>query len=230
VAAYGSVAHPVDLGPFSRIVGVHWKKKEQNITAVAFSVRVQFASFNDGSSLRYWSPHGWLNVPAVVPPPPLIWEQWIYVDGTDGGWTGALEAIQVTGLQPHGPPPPAGEPGWNGYDWGGRKDDATAAVWRNPSGSILLQHPRQPDDHFHSGPAAIDALDETLTPSEWVAYPAASVTATYLDHHFQYAGAVSVHRTMPGVDNILIGGPGDSERPASTVDFELWLLCTRVTS
>lgn len=217
--AYGTKAKPVQQDPFQHIVSVHWRDKQKDILALAFAIRMQLfvRSVEGGAeiSLRYWNPLSY-----TVAVPPLFWNAWVL---DTEGWGGAPSQIHVTGLPPLGPAPD--------YDWtpGALAPPVAGCRWVDPSGGAMdILVPIGDHRAFQAGVAAIEDFDDAVSPiGIRTNFPLDAVTATFEQFDFQYAGAVAVPKVIPGAGNTLIGGPGGAEQ---STDFELWCLCTRVTS
>ncbi|AZV21484.1 hypothetical protein [Mesorhizobium sp. M7A.F.Ce.TU.012.03.2.1] len=88
MVSYGSVARPVNLGPFSRIVEVHWKQ----LTHIAFKVHVKSS--------------------VTVAFDPVSWTDEFYVTPITG------TSIYLTAADlVYGTPPVSSFQGWNGHSW-----------------------------------------------------------------------------------------------------------------
>lgn len=106
--AYGSREHPADLGPFSRIVGVHWKNSKPPL-AFAFRLRLGagfVADDHENVAPIYYSPFGQPNgVFGVYHPDvfvPKDWGAWVLDDTHE--WH-AAQSPTISGLPDFGAAP-----------------------------------------------------------------------------------------------------------------------------
>lgn len=201
--AYGSREHPVNLGPFSRIVEVHWKNSKPAL-AFAFRLRLErgFVGSGDDAELaaHYYSPLGSPGGPGIgigVYHPdvfvPKDWGAWVLDDKHE--WHSA-QSYTIDGLPDFGPAPwyYIGSPvpfngGASGEDlgWsvaGSPLDFTTPVVGQGDSA------PRA----FLSGPAVVVGAPGGETAVTF----STEISAVAGSHHYGYAGAVPLPFSIPG--------------------------------
>ncbi|PSJ55756.1 hypothetical protein [Pseudaminobacter soli (ex Li et al. 2025)] len=218
MTGYGSASQPVNLGPFRRIVEVHWRKDDPSPTHLAVALRVRPVNATTpepgGFAPSYWGPS--------YPPPPApaagphritFWDTHLYYEGR--GWKPILFDIEVNGL------PDYGDINletlqvhwyWPPYD-----PTVDTFRWRNPTGEAIMPLPRDGGISFLAGAPSIDGyLSGALIAERQVITP---TTAVLSGRTFNFVGAAARHN-FPGigVGNTLIEGPGGGD------SFEMWLL------
>lgn len=186
---YGSLANPVPIGPFKRIVKVHWKGKN-NILAAAFVVRLGAVAVGDQAKPIYHSPFGNPNVglyhPAVFVP--KSWGAYLF-DETEG-WVGAA-SFSIEGLPAFGPAP--------NYEIGdGVTVDAFPVAlslhWVEPTGGdtgFTTPSAEGTPRSFQAGAATITNFAGSLTS---LVFPT-DITVEAGRQNYAYAGAAVVFKT-----------------------------------
>ncbi|RWF44305.1 MAG: hypothetical protein EOS65_02705 [Mesorhizobium sp.] len=106
--AYGSVAHPVNLGPFRRIVNVHWS----GLTHIAFQVHVKSSVTITNPGVE-WAGEFYESITALE-------------DAID--YLGSSELVYAS-------QPASTFEGWNGRAWGPLTEDPTVDGFPDLSGS-----------------------------------------------------------------------------------------------
>jgi len=220
---YGSVANPVVLDPFRRIVEVHWGNSNPPV-AFAFCVRVEpetvtQTDFSVDHAPQYYNPSSY----SLGIMPPRWWTAFVLTD--DGEWNGAASSI-INGMPEFGPPPL--------YEIGPWTNDIgsqNSLRWIDPVGSStgipapVIGFGETEPRIFKLGAASIAMCDVSTgaVTASVMAWPS-DITVQSGILNYAYAGAVAVPKHITGADQELIGGPGNH------IDYELWIICIPVTA